>query len=100
MNGGISLSIEAKPIQKRSHNVILDNRRKLMISGVCDVDSFDEQQIILKTDMGEMTIRGSQLHVDKLSVETGDVAVSGTVHGMVYTDDKTKEGGFFARLFK
>ena len=78
----------------------MDNRKKLMISGVCDVETFDDQQIILITDMGEMTIKGSQMHVDKLSIETGEVAVSGVIDGMVYTDDKSKQGGFLARLFK
>ena len=62
---------EKKPQVKIPHNVILEDRHTLSVSGVSDVDSFDEQTIIVFTDMGELTVSGTGLHINKLSIETG-----------------------------
>ena len=58
---------------KQNHNIILENRRSLSISGITDVDSFDEKEISLYTQMGELSIKGRELHIDAMSVETGDI---------------------------
>ncbi len=84
-----------------SQNIILENRKKLSVSGVEDVDSFDEQSVVLFTQAGMLTIRGEGLHINKLSVETGDVIIDGDITSMTYSDaEKTKKGNFFAGIFK
>ena len=55
------------------HNVIMENRRELRISGVKDIDSFSETKIVLNTIMGELVVRGRDLHVRALEAETGDL---------------------------
>ena len=54
------------------HNAILENRQRLQLSGVTDVDSFDEDEIRLFTQLGELTIKGKDLHINEISVESGD----------------------------
>lgn len=85
---------------KMPHNVILEDRKTLMITGVSDVDSFDDQTITVYTDMGEMTIRGTNLHIGKLSLETGELNITGNIFALGYSDDREKQGGFFSRIFK
>ena len=82
------------------HNVILEDRKSLMITGVSDVDSFDDQTITVYTDMGEMTIRGTGLHIGKLSLETGELNITGNIFALGYSDNREKQGGFFSRMFK
>ena len=92
--------VEEKKIIKLPHNVIIENRKNVMITGVNDIDSFDENVIVLFTEQGEMTIRGVNLHINKLSVDTGELTVEGLVSSIHYTDDHPSSGGFFGRLFK
>lgn len=85
------------------HNVIIENRKKLSISGVEDVESFDEDSIVLYTGLGSMTIRGEDLHINKLSVESGEVVIEGEIDSLAYSDageGKNRGSGFFSRLFK
>ena len=84
------------------HNAILENRKKLSLTGVSDVDCFDEESISLFTEDGTLTVRGSDLHINKLSVETGEVSIEGRVDALLYSegDAKSKGMGFFARLFR
>jgi len=86
---------------KMPHNVIMENREKLNISGVNDVDSFDEQSVVIFTDMGELTVKGSGLQIQKFSVDTGELTVSGRVYLLSYSEDGyEKSGGFFGKLFR
>ena len=61
------------------HNVILEGRKNLTISGVTDVDSFDERCISLYTQLGELVIKGRELHINSMSVETGDMTIEGDI---------------------
>ncbi len=87
--------------QNKPHNLILENRKKLSISGVTDVDSFDEKTVILYTQMGELTIQGKNLHVNGLDVETGEMTVEGDIWALTYGDkDRRGSLGFFGKLFR
>jgi sporulation protein YabP len=91
---------EKKPVRK-THNVILEDRRKLMVSGVTDVDSFDEEAVVLYTDLGELTVRGSSLHMNKYSVDSGDVSVEGDIESMSYRSETPRsQGGVLGRIFR
>ena len=76
-------SINQMPVP---HNVILEDRRRLTVSGVSDVDSFDEQTVIVFTQMGELTVKGEDLHINRLSLEMGELAVEGDIASLSYTD--------------
>ena len=96
----INMNISDKTVTK-NHNIILENRKSLSISGVTDVDSFDEKTIRLYTEMGELTLQGRDLHIDSMSVETGNMTVTGDIWSMVY-GDKDRKGPISAlgRLFR
>jgi sporulation protein YabP len=90
-----------KPAVKRVNNIILENRKSLTVSGVSDVDSFDEQTVMLYTDLGELTIRGTDLHMNQLNVETGDVSIEGLISSLSYQDEvQRNSGSFVSKLFR
>lgn len=83
-------------------NVILENREKLSISGVLDVLSFDDQIVILETELGLLTVKGEDLRINKLSLDTSDVIIDGNINNLSYSekDVQEKSGGFFNKIFK
>ena len=90
-----------EPEPKGFHNLILENRNVLCLTGVTDVDTFDERSIILYTQYGELTIQGRDLHINSMSVETGDLSVEGDVWSLTYGDkEKKKSPTFFSKLFR
>lgn len=83
------------------HNAILENREKLMLSGVTDVDSFNEEEIRLFTQLGELTIRGENLHINQMSVDSGDLSVEGEIRVLAYGEkDRKKKLSAIGKLFK
>ncbi len=82
------------------HSLVLEERKKLTVSGVSDVDSFDEDMIIAFTDLGELTVKGSELHISKLDIELGELNVEGNVSALIYTTNQPKANGFFGKLFR
>ena len=85
-----------------SHKMILDNRKEASVTGVKDVISFDEKEILLQTADGKLQIRGSGLHVKGLNLEKGEAALAGHVDSLVYLskDSPRKEEPLFTRLFR
>lgn len=84
----------------RSHSIVMENRRKASLTGVNDVASFHEQEIVLKTDEGEITIIGEQMHISQLSLDEGRLVVEGLIGGLEYVDAPVvKQGGFLGRIF-
>ena len=81
-----------------SHHVILEEREQLVISGVEDVESFDESTILLTTARGGLEIQGEGLHIEKLSLDGGDLKVEGRVNALIYEPEGGHRGGLFARL--
>lgn len=81
------------------HHMILEDRRRLSVSGVEEVESFDENTIIMDTSQGTLVVRGENLHIEKLSLDGGDLKVEGDIDALTYEDSRRDKGGFFARLF-
>ena len=81
------------------HTVILEGREKLTISGVVDVQSFDEEQVLLETVRGMLVVRGQGLHVERLQIEAGELIVEGEVGLVEYDDSVQPRGGLLKRLF-
>ncbi len=91
---------EPKNSTKKNHSVCLENRSVLSVEGVNDVGSFDTQSVILYTDYGGLCIKGSALHISKLSLDSGEVIIDGKISAMIYTEASEKKRGVFERLFK
>ena len=86
-----------------AHRIVLNNRNQGNLTGILDVISFDENSIVLDTDMGLLTIKGKDLHVNRLSLEKGEVDLSGNIDSIAYSDvhAEQKQGeNLFARLFR
>ena len=83
-------------------NIVLENRRKLSISGVNDVLSFDDQVVIVDTELGMLSIKGDNLRITKLSLDTSEVIVEGDIASLNYSENKfdKNNGTFFSKIFK
>ena len=81
------------------HSINMDNRRKLVVSGVTDIAGFDESEIALFTSEGGLIVRGSELRLEKLSLDSGEVIIEGRVDALDYDDSAAPRAGFFARIF-
>ena len=99
MNGSKAAVGAAEGI-KAPHNVIMEDRHTLTVSGISDVDSFDEQTVVIFTQMGELTVRGSDLHIINLNVDSGELSLEGTVNSLAYSDEQPGKVGFFSRVFR
>ena len=83
------------------HNVIMEGRERLTVTGVEDVDSFDEDAVAVATVRGRLVIRGEGLRLEKLSLDTGEIIACGRVDSMEYAgEDALESGGLFSRLFR
>lgn len=82
-----------------SHRIQLDGREKLTVSGVEDVERFDESCIVLRTCAGTLVVSGQGLHIGKLSLDGGELHVDGRVDELGYEDAPEERGGLFGRLF-
>lgn len=83
----------------KQHSIILDNRKKLCITGADDVLGFNEEVVNVNTTMGNLIVRGSSLHINKLSLETGEVEIEGAINSLQYTESKSSKS-LMQRLFK
>ncbi len=83
-----------------SHHVILEGREELAVSGVEEVESFDENTIVMVTNKGTLVVRGEDLHIEKLSLDGGDLRVEGMVESLTYEDEGRERGGLLSRLLR
>ena len=81
------------------HKLTLEGRNRLNLTGITEVESFDEGMVVLHTTRGVLVVRGQGLHLQMLSLDGGQVLVDGTVDSLTYEDDTGPVGGFFSRLF-
>ena len=90
-------NIEQKCIQ----NILLQNRKNLEITGVEDVISFDEKQILASTELGFLIIKGTNLHIIKFNTTTGELNIDGTINELIYSEQKKHNAtNIFGRIFK
>ena len=82
------------------HNVIMKDRGELTLSGVTDVDSFDETTVIAYTDYGELTVTGENLHISSLNIDKGELSIDGRISALSYIDQQPIKGGFLSRVFR
>lgn len=88
---------------KRVHKIMLTNRKICTLNGVCDVLSFDVHEILLETDQGMLTIKGEDLHVNRLTLDKGEVDIDGRIDSLTYSDDAghgAKGESLLSKLFR
>jgi len=95
--------IEDKKTPKpKVQNLILENRERLSVSGVIDVESFNDESVIVDTELGVLVVRGMDLHINKLNIDSSELSIEGDIMSCEYSDrdGSRSKGGFFARMFK
>ncbi len=93
-------AVNMTDIQGR-HNAIMENRSKLMLTGVNDVERFDENAVVLYTQLGELTIKGEKLHISEMSLESGELNIDGEISALIYGQrDAVSKLGFFGKLLR
>lgn len=85
---------------KASHCLTLDNRKALAITGVAEVDSYDDKIINVYTDLGELKIKGEDLNIKKLDLEVGDLEIVGKINSLSYNDDTSRGMSFLSKIWK
>lgn len=94
--------LDEKQISK-THKLVLNNRKTSSITGVLDVLAFDLNEILLETELGMLMVKGKDLHVNRLSLEKGEVDLTGMIDSISYSDvqqNHKKEENFLMKLFK
>lgn len=93
--------MEIKKEEKKS-NLTLENRKRLVLNGVVEVVSFNEEKILLNTIQGVLTIKGVELKMNKLDVQNGDVVIVGTIDSFTYSGSEAKQNNenILKKLFK
>ena len=88
--------------ENREHKVVIDGRRKLTVSSVDDIESFDEEKVVILCSMGTMTVTGADFRINKLNVDDGQLIIEGEIDEVQYSDraSEDKGGGFFGKLFR
>lgn len=85
---------------QRPHKLLISDRQTVSIEGVAEIQSFDDEEVILQTSAGTLLIRGSNLHIRSLNLEAGSAAIEGQLNSMEYEDAKERRRGLFSRMFR
>ncbi len=83
----------------QTHTLTLNNREALTLTGVTDVPGFDEETVSLKTPLGSLIIKGEALHINRLSLDTGEVSIDGRINSLQYLGD-TRQKGIMSKIFR
>ena len=89
---------ESARVPAKIHSLQLEGREKLNLTGVEDVSGFDESLIVLTTAQGELSIRGEQLHIERIDLQSGTLEVRGHIQELGY-EEPARSGGLWSRLF-
>ncbi len=83
-------------------NLVLENRKKLSVSGVNDVLSFDDQVVMVDTELGLLTVKGENIRINKLSLDTAEVIIEGEISSLSYSQSKQEKssGTLLSKIFK
>jgi len=96
MNG----DIQQKPARLKAHSVVMDNRERISVTGVNDVESFNDSEVVLSTEQGILIITGSMLHISRLNLDDGQLIVGGMIDTVEYDGSEQKRAGIFSKVFR
>ncbi len=84
----------------RAHSIHIDERARMSVTGVSDVESFNEQEVCLSTLAGLLHVDGSGLHITKLNLDEGQIIIEGQLIALEYDEAPQQRPGFFSRMFR
>lgn len=82
-----------------AHTLVMEGRSRLSLTGVTDVQNFDEELVTMETCEGVLSVRGEGLHVERLSLENGELVLTGEVQALEYDENAPTRGGLLSRIF-
>lgn len=86
---------------QKHHNLVLEDRKRAVLSGVREVEDFTDNEILLYTELGELTVKGKKLHIEKADVNTGELVMTGEMQSFSYSQSiEKKPRNFITKLFK
>lgn len=86
---------------RKMHNLIMENRERISLTGVKDIHSFDDELVLVETELGILTIKGFDLKMNKLNLDNNELIVEGKIVALIYSEqDVSKKGGMFGKIFK
>ena len=92
---------EKKQVSKSGHNFLLENRERMSVSGVNDVDIFNPDMIVVQTEMGMLTVKGADLHINKLNLEASELIIEGEISSCIYSEKSVSQGSsLLSKIFK
>ena len=92
------MAYELKQAAELSQRIELTGRERLTVTGVEDVERFDELSVVMRTVTGVLVVSGEDLHIGKLSLDGGELLVEGRIDGLNYEDAPQRKESFFSRL--
>ncbi len=83
-------------------NIVLENRERLNVTGINDILSFDDQVVILSTELGMLTVKGNELKINKLNIDESEVKIEGNISSISYSQniEESKGESLFSKIFK
>lgn len=102
LGGGFWVAEDKKIVKAKAQNLILENREKLSITGVIDVESFNDECVVIDTELGMLIVRGEDLRINKLNIDNSELNIEGDIYLLEYSykDDSRSKGGFFGKMFR
>ena len=91
---------EVGKLRPRAHSIHIDNRMRISVTGVLDVESLNEQEVMLITEAGPLNIAGSSMHLSKLNLEDGQICIEGELLALDYEPPETERRGLFGKVFR
>ena len=91
---------ETLQLPKQSHNITIDNRNKIIITGITEVTSYDSNTIVASSSVGDLIVQGNKLHIGNFDRAQGKLSVDGSLDAVQYVDVRPKSESLFSRLFK
>lgn len=83
------------------HNLIMENRGKITLTGVKDIHSFDDELVLVETEMGILTIKGLDLKMNKLNLDNSELSIEGKIVALIYSESEIeKKNKMFSKIFK
>ena len=83
----------------KAHSILVENRERVSITGVDDVESFNDVEVLLLTEGGPISIQGTQLRISKLNLDEGQFVVEGFIHNVDYLEQVSSKPGFLSKVF-
>lgn len=93
------MAFEQERARSGEHRLVLEDRERLVVSGVEEVERFDEESVTLRTAQGQLVVRGDGLHIEQLSLDGGELRLEGQVDSLTYEDEGPVRSGLLAWLF-